>query len=604
MPRKKKYVAKKRKRSTKKASRKGYAKKARVSRASTKTTKKKMPMRSSGFASKAGRAYKSPSARFSQSSIPGGVRIKHVEYISDVGTASTAGLFQNPGQWLINPGNADTFPWLSVIASNFEEYQVNRLTFKYRSTSADALSATNTALGVVIMAIDYNVGHAPFANKQQMDNFEDVISVKPSRDAVCHCDVKQKSSVLKRLYVSNEPSVTTLGGQDPRMKHLGAFQIATVGGQFANGTLGELWVDYDITLFKPATNLNGFGSGQPVMMHWSQSTTGTSSGTGMQGAILTGVGANKPWGTQIAQPIANPLTGAIVNAGLTMVNGYFPSNYINFPASAISGPVFQTSQLAGTSWQVQVIWWFTTGGTQTGGVTVTWSNNVSAFPMDYQFTAIGAPARIYKTSGTDVVPNSGSVSATFTVFVGSSVSGNNTGVVQVTPAAGALDFVGAAPSCVDVVMFGLPPGITNSNGTVGAAADRYVGWQNDCKEKYMEKLAEDRGQDAFELNEMAKWFKAKKSKLLAEDIDMTPVSERKKEGKHFDKGDEKGFEDAGWASDSEMEDLSKAQRLSAGSTRIARMMRVDPSSRRPSTPPPTPGTSRDKSQEPRTSSLK
>jgi hypothetical protein len=56
----------------------------------------------------------------------------------------------------INPAIATTFPWLSSIAGNYEQYVIQGLVFEFKSTSAYALSSSNAALGTVIMATQYN----------------------------------------------------------------------------------------------------------------------------------------------------------------------------------------------------------------------------------------------------------------------------------------------------------------------------------------------------------------------------------------------------------------------------------------------------------------
>lgn len=52
---------------------------------------------------------------------------------------------------------------------------------EYRTMSADALNSTNTALGQVIMSAQYNAGNPDFTNKQEMENYEGGVSVKPSQ---------------------------------------------------------------------------------------------------------------------------------------------------------------------------------------------------------------------------------------------------------------------------------------------------------------------------------------------------------------------------------------------------------------------------------------
>jgi len=171
-------------------------------------------------------------------------RISHREYIQDV--ESSIGFVNST--FPLNPANAACFPWLSNIALNFQEYIVHGMVFQFVSTSADALNSTNTALGTVIMGTDYNAANLPYASKQAAENAEFTVSCRPSmslRHAI-ECDPHQ--SPIGELYIRTgaQPSDT-----DIRLYDLGRFQIATQGMQAASVNIGELWVTYQVALFKP-----------------------------------------------------------------------------------------------------------------------------------------------------------------------------------------------------------------------------------------------------------------------------------------------------------------------------------------------------------------
>jgi hypothetical protein len=46
--------------------------------------------------------------------------------------------------------------------------------------SADALNSTNTALGQVILSVQYDAANPPFTNKQAQEAYDGSISIKPS----------------------------------------------------------------------------------------------------------------------------------------------------------------------------------------------------------------------------------------------------------------------------------------------------------------------------------------------------------------------------------------------------------------------------------------
>lgn len=168
--------------------------------------------------------------------------IRHREFISDISGSTAFTLTQFP----INPGLGTTFPWLSSVASNYEEYAIRGMVFEFKSTSADALNSTNTALGTVIMCTNYNVLRAPCGSKIEMENHEYTTSTKPSESCVHPIECAVGENPLRVLYTRTG----AIGTGDQRMYDLGLFQIATVGMQAA-AVIGELWCTYDIELLKP-----------------------------------------------------------------------------------------------------------------------------------------------------------------------------------------------------------------------------------------------------------------------------------------------------------------------------------------------------------------
>lgn len=180
-------------------------------------------------------------------SSPNTVHIRHREYLGDIVSSATAGAF-NVQTFSINPGQSASFPWLSnVVNVNFQQYRINGMLFEYRSMSADALNSTNTALGSVIMATDYDSADSAFTSKAQMENTEFGISSKPSCSMIHAIECARSQTAISELYVrpGNVPA-----NADIRLYDLGKFYIATTGMQGASVNLGELWVSYDITFFK------------------------------------------------------------------------------------------------------------------------------------------------------------------------------------------------------------------------------------------------------------------------------------------------------------------------------------------------------------------
>lgn len=182
------------------------------------------------------------------------VTLSHREYIGDVVTGDAESFDMK--SYPINPGNPTTFPWLSSIAKNYQQYRLDGVLFQFKSMSADALNSTNTALGQVIMATNYNVNQPLFDSKYEMENTEFSTSVKPSCSAMHPIECARAESTLNELYVA--PGGVVPPGEQRQFYDFGNFQIATNGFQAPNVNIGELWVTYEVTLIKPIlTDVNG-----------------------------------------------------------------------------------------------------------------------------------------------------------------------------------------------------------------------------------------------------------------------------------------------------------------------------------------------------------
>lgn len=177
----------------------------------------------------------------------GCIRMKHKEFISDVVTSATPGAFSNRVYKLSATSNS-TFPYLSQIAVNFEEFAFEGLVFSYVPSSGSI--STTGQLGTVIMATQYNALSQPFTNKQQAEASTYAVSQVVSQPVIhpIECDAKQTPS--NGLFYCQRPSLQ-LNNQDPRWQQLGQFNMMTQGAPNASENIGELWVSYDVVLMKP-----------------------------------------------------------------------------------------------------------------------------------------------------------------------------------------------------------------------------------------------------------------------------------------------------------------------------------------------------------------
>jgi hypothetical protein len=184
------------------------------------------------------------------SPLTSGFTVRHREYIQDI--QSSIGF--NSVTFSLNPGLQGLFPWLSQVASNFEEYIIKGMVVYLNSTSATAVSSTNTALGVWGVVTQYEASEPPFTTKQQCENYVGCQSTVPCNSLIHGIECKPKANVLDRMYIRTGD---LSNDQDIKFYDWGKVQVFTQGSQ-AVSTIGEMWVSYDIEFLKPRLPTGGY----------------------------------------------------------------------------------------------------------------------------------------------------------------------------------------------------------------------------------------------------------------------------------------------------------------------------------------------------------
>lgn len=190
-----------------------------------------------------------------QSSFGGGLgslRIKHREFIGDIATASPTGTFSN-NVYPINAGLSNTFPFLSTIATNYDQYIFHGLVFEFVSTTAGTASG---AMGSIVLSADYNPNSTPYQNKHVMENSGYAVSTRLDGSAMYGIECAKAEIPNQGYMVRNSSAITDLASAD-----MGTFQIATAPatGFPSSSSVGELWVTYDVELRRPSLSPNRFG---------------------------------------------------------------------------------------------------------------------------------------------------------------------------------------------------------------------------------------------------------------------------------------------------------------------------------------------------------
>jgi hypothetical protein len=253
------------------------------------------------------RAFKGGQPRFVSSGSNGDVRIVHREYFSDLpgSVAFTA------TQYAINPGLSSMFPWLSQVAGRYETYHFNRLTFSYETESA------TSATGTVLLVVDTDAADAAPVSKS---------------DALAY-RIKDRGAPWEPFDLATPP-LDDAGGMSRKTVRQGSLAanldiktydagnlFACTIGQAGTTVVGELYVDYDVSLYTPqvqaGSQLAALVSGtagltQAILFGTAPTSTGTLPFT------INAAGDTMTFNTQCELILRLTVTGTVLSG--TMAN--------------------------------------------------------------------------------------------------------------------------------------------------------------------------------------------------------------------------------------------------------------------------------------------
>jgi len=155
----------------------------------------------------------------------------------------------------INPGLAQTFPWLSSIARNYESHHFNRLCFNYETQSSTSKS------GTVILSVDYDAADSTPLTKQEQLQMHDAVRSAAWNESCFECsnaDLSRQKSKFNR-------SGALVANQDIKTYDDG-FLVVGVSGMADATAVGELYVEYDVEFMTPvAPEVAEGGGGGPSL---------------------------------------------------------------------------------------------------------------------------------------------------------------------------------------------------------------------------------------------------------------------------------------------------------------------------------------------------
>ncbi len=171
-------------------------------------------------------------------------RVCHVKHRERFATILGSVAFAS-NAYVINPGQSATFPWLSGIANRFESYSFDELQFEFRTKTA------TTALGDVILAVDYDATDAAPSDSIQAEAYDESASGAPWQNVTHVC----KKVNLKKLPMFFVRGDTQPASTDLKMSDMGNLFVCTEN-QASAALVGYMYVSYSVRFFTPQLRSN------------------------------------------------------------------------------------------------------------------------------------------------------------------------------------------------------------------------------------------------------------------------------------------------------------------------------------------------------------
>jgi hypothetical protein len=164
-------------------------------------------------------------------------RIVHRELVSTISGTTSFGSVA----FSLNPGLAATFPWLSTVASSYEQYHFRKLRFHYVTRTSTATT------GSILLAPEYDPADTVPSTEVDLAMMAGAREDVSWRDIVIDFVVADMFPMGPRKFTRSGSLASNLD-----IKTYDAGQLIVGTTDFANtNAVGKLWVEYDIDLFVP-----------------------------------------------------------------------------------------------------------------------------------------------------------------------------------------------------------------------------------------------------------------------------------------------------------------------------------------------------------------
>lgn len=179
----------------------------------------------------------------------GSLMVSHRERLMDVFAPADSGFHQDV--FTVSPGIEKTFPWLSQIAANYEEYELMQCVFEYDGHSLVGINDTLEVQGSLIMATQMNVKDKPFRDRHEMERFPHA-SKCAQHGSMAHgveCDPRKiQGDGHRYIRMGGLTKDEDARDFDHAKFTIGQYNTPT---ELAGKEIGQLFVYYTVKLMKP-----------------------------------------------------------------------------------------------------------------------------------------------------------------------------------------------------------------------------------------------------------------------------------------------------------------------------------------------------------------
>lgn len=270
--------------------------------------------------------------------------VSHRERLSDVFAPADSGFHQDV--FTVSPGIEKTFPWLSQIAANYEEYELMQCVFEYDGHSLVGINDTLEVQGSLCMATQMNVKDKAFRDRHEMERFPHA-SKCAQHGSMAHgveCDPRKITGDGHR-YIR-------MGGlakdEDARDFDHAKFTL----GQYNTPTelfgkeIGQLFVFYTVKLIKPKIS-----SGRGDAISTFRSFCSAPVSTRAFGRLANDTAQDAGNGMQVAARNSLPMTPSYSVAAGTVTAGNLVMTFDPYVSGTfrVTATVKTSSEISGVS---------------------------------------------------------------------------------------------------------------------------------------------------------------------------------------------------------------------------------------------------------------